>query len=91
MCEVVDEFPEQNGDKWDMLFGERTLIIPFIEEDQIVLEDVFYELKGQLFCEHPDTDRHLMEVPKGKALKCPAGTTLRIVLPEPLKHKGIRR
>lgn len=87
MCEVVDAFSRFTGEGASacMSEGQTELLIPFIEEDEMMLDNKFYELGAQLYCEHPDTDWHLMEVPQGKALRCPAGTNIKIVLPEPFK------
>ena len=85
MCEIIDPIGKYEEPTNAMVKGETTLIIPFFEEDDIIFDDIFYEKGAKLYCEHPDTDWEEIEVPKGKALKCPALTNLKIVLPEPLE------
>ena len=41
---------------------------------------------GEIYCRHPGTDWHKMEVPKDKMLHCPAETEIKVVFPVPVEE-----
>lgn len=93
MCEII---PEQNINGWatddTFLFGlgeiEKSTILK--EEDDIWFDSKFFDVGGKVFCKHPDTDWHEMEVQKGQSLHCPALTEIKVVLPKPFNFGMIR-
>ena len=84
MCEILDP-KDTKFDHDGLVFrqGEIEASTKLSSEDDVIMGELFYKAKGKLYCKHPDTDWHLMEVPKGKMLHCPAETELKIILPEP--------
>lgn len=87
MCDIVPA-TSHISEHWDTrgLFkrGETELVFKVDEEDNIIVNEKFIsQLHGEIFCKHPDTDWHKMEVKPGESLHCPADTTLKLVLPEP--------
>lgn len=95
MCDIVQSIEVEDKDWFSPDSRYLNNIVDIISHDNntrageyhlkheidIRLNSWHYEHDGQLFCKHPGTDWHLMEVPQGEFLSCPAETTLRLVYP----------
>jgi hypothetical protein len=84
MCNIIDADFERFNEKGIVEKDEDGKVIHYLrlyEEDEVAMSDYAYEQNAELYCKHPDTDWHLMEVPKGKAIKCPPETELKVVFP----------
>lgn len=85
MCNIIQNPHSMHNDP-DGVFieGTKELVILLDEEDDISINPSFLtKLNGKIFCKHPDSDWHEMEIKPGEGLHCPAQTELKMVLPEP--------
>lgn len=92
MCDVVEPLPQMySKSAQEITFNEvleaHEVTLKLHKADTISLSENLYSDDGEttVYCRHdPEEEWHVMELPKGKALYCPAGTELKCVTSVPI-------